>query len=521
MINPRKTYTSAEQGRASRHAQVSAIRKDDKKRNLRQRRGLDEADTLSLQQIDPEKLTGWSHVVMFCAKRAEMDAEMMQNLQDALHNIRILSSCPVDEVAHRIVMSGVMHMARALVENPLYRDKESMMLDLAALITNVTYSTNGMRTETIVQCGCLHALAYLFNTTTIPSVLDQVMLAFVNILDDSDVYALMLLGGEGEMAGFLNRFLCDLFPIDALASIPELRLEHGGWVLRAICKHPHTVTLETATRFLPWAVRVVEMLMARGGESKLSHSNQITLNNLFLSLDELTTSHTELRLPLLQEAQVDRHMLRVLQDDEFAREAIPGAAEALVAYTNGEAAYTDAILAHGALPVMLERMAASFLESKRTVIALLWGISNILAGTHQQIQQALDLDVLGRVLALAAATGSSDALEEVGFCLANVACAGSEAQVDVLVKHPGAMGMMVRLLREQRHVQLRSRILDALDRILACGLDGSSENKYMSALEEAGVDAALEQISNGGGGRGDEWAKTAKLLQDYFDEEED
>lgn len=515
MKQGKQPATATERGRKARHDATNAIRKEDKQRAMRNFRQLDEGEQAATQ-LNPELLPEWVHVIMFCAKQTRMDVTMSKKLTDAIHHIRVLSSCPVDEAAHHIVMSGVMHMLRATVMNPLFAQMESMLLDIASIITNVTYSTNALRTKAIVQCGCLDALVHLLHTSPFSSVVDQAMMGMVNILDDSPTHRQLLIDDDGV---FLDTFLRNLFPLEAIPAMTDVRLEHGGWVLRAFCKGPPSLPLQVAKRIMPLVLCMTECILAR--PVSLAKTLQVTLNNLFFTMDYLTDSpeHVSLRTELLQRG-MDRHMMFVIGSD-FDPEVVHGASEALLSFTNGLPEHTDLVLEHGVLPVIFNRVISGggSPDAKKVHRVLMWGLSNICAGTPAQIQKVLGADMIPFMIAVAHSTGSSDVRDEVGFGFANLACSGLEQQVDFMIKQPNVPSTMVRLLKEQRTPELQMRMMEGFARILLFGVVGT-ENMYVDMLEEAGLEDVLLSLANQHGNEIIS-AEASRLLEEYFCEGDD
>jgi len=148
----------------------------------------------------------------------------------------------------------------------------------------------------------------------------------------------------------------------------------------------------------------------------------------------------------------------------------------------------------------------------------LWCLSNITAGTSEQIQMVLDAGLMPEVI-LRCDEGNWTVRKEALWTLAN-ACLGGSASVQVLVEL-GALPALVNGLNIQEP-SLVSCVLDAIETMLKKGAtladEVGGENRVCGLVEECGGLSKLEELQDDE--NEDVYSKAVRILEGYFEVEE-
>jgi len=154
-----------------------------------------------------------------------------------------------------------------------------------------------------------------------------------------------------------------------------------------------------------------------------------------------------------------------------------------------ETDYTQHILEAGAVPCLRQLVAHSNREIQKEAC---WTLSNIAAGTVEQIQTVLDSGAVPSLVALASAKATDPEVKnEACWVVLNATSCGSDHQIEYLVKQ-GCVGVLGELLGETSMVMMA---LEGLERILQVGDDqvrrkpGPGANPYAALLATSRIEA--------------------------------
>jgi len=148
---------------------------------------------------------------------------------------------------------------------------------------------------------------------------------------------------------------------------------------------------------------------------------------------------------------------------------------------SGPDALTQVVLDAGYLDVM-EPFMNHFCTAQRKEI--IWSLSNILAGSVQQIEAVLSRDSLVRGLIDATSSGTQSIQQEATWCLGNATVDAVSTQIKKLADY-GAIEALCKLLSPaydlpEKHIEIIVEALDAFMKIY--GTDGY--NPYADRVEE-------------------------------------
>merc|ERR1712118_182548 len=177
---------------------------------------------------------------------------------------------------------------------------------------------------------------------------------------------------------------------------------------------------------------------------------------------------------------------------------------------------TQVILSCGALNHL-----PHFLHSKKSSLVkeACWLLSNVTAGTPDQIQAVIDVGLLSRVVELCLGGSSHMIRKEAFWTIANLAVGGRNDQIHVAVDL-GLIKALVEGLSFQGDAQLICAVIDGLSNVLKVGADHSAdgENRYLSLMEESDGSEKLEALQED---QNEEvYNRAMRVLQTYLEVED-
>jgi hypothetical protein len=185
----------------------------------------------------------------------------------------------------------------------------------------------------------------------------------------------------------------------------------------------------------------------------------------------------------------------------------------------GTAEQTQAALDMGALAAVRDIMESS--SDPSVLKECCWAISNVTAGTPAQIQSVLEIGLCPYLLNLME-EGQFEVRKEVTWTITNAISGGNDEQVKYLMKE-GFLKASVDLL-PSHDVKVVTLCLEAIQRALKIGdcimnKTGCDSNPYALALESNGGLECLEDLQNHAHKKIHDMA--ASLLDTYFEGEEE
>merc|ERR1711937_95875 len=177
---------------------------------------------------------------------------------------------------------------------------------------------------------------------------------------------------------------------------------------------------------------------------------------------------------------------------------------------------TQVILSCGALAHL-----PHFLHAKKSnlVKEACWLLSNITAGTPDQIQAVMDAGLVSKVLDLCLGGATHLVRKEAFWTIANLAVGGRPDQIHVAVDL-GLIKALVEGSSFQGDAQLICAVIDGLSNVLKVGADTSAdgENRYMALMEEIEGSTKLEDLQED---QNEEvYNRAMRVLQTYLEVED-
>lgn len=150
-----------------------------------------------------------------------------------------------------------------------------------------------------------------------------------------------------------------------------------------------------------------------------------------------------------------------------------------------------------------------------------WAISNITAGTREQIQAVINAELIPGVISMLQ-TGDFDIKKEAAWAISNATSGGSPQQIEYLVQC-GCLKPMVELMSIS-DAKIAGVCLEAMENILKAGQakqreNGLSENPCCALIEQAEGLAKIEALQEDP--NEEVYLKAMHILETYFPLEED
>lgn len=182
----------------------------------------------------------------------------------------------------------------------------------------------------------------------------------------------------------------------------------------------------------------------------------------------------------------------------------------------GDDSQTQAMLEPNPLPALLGTLLCQRKSLRKETC---WTVSNITAGTPQQIQLVIDANLIPPLVNVLK-EDQFDVQKEAAWAISNITSGGTDNHIRFLVSQAciPALCVMVKC----GDVKMIMVVLDALDNVLKIGkkdAQGTEDNQYADLVEECGGLDTLEDLQRHE--NEDIYEKSVKLLQDYFESEED
>mmetsp|Transcript_46770 Transcript_46770/g.41841 ORF Transcript_46770/g.41841 Transcript_46770/m.41841 type:complete len:633 (+) Transcript_46770:210-2108(+) len=176
---------------------------------------------------------------------------------------------------------------------------------------------------------------------------------------------------------------------------------------------------------------------------------------------------------------------------------------------------TQAVLDAGYLDV-IQPWANHFCSSIRREV--MWSFSNILAGSHQQIESLISRDTLLNAIMNAGMYGAIGVKKEAAWCICNAMADAITQQKKSLVEH-GAIEVLAGMLKPQHNIKESALVLviEGLEGILGIYGKAGSMNPYADMFEELeGLDH-LERIQADENLSEDAYNAIIMLMRKYYD----
>jgi len=422
------------------------------------------------------------------------------------------------------------------------RDKEiwnQLQFEAAWVVTNIAASTSEY-THFVCHHGAIEAFVDLFRSTQNPEIADQAIWGLGNIAGDSRNLRDRILE-----TGFLKDLTTNLQHFD-------LNLQRNSvWLISNMCRWESSMQVAHINYIAPVLCKFLReskdvdilrdslwtfsYLASNPSEPVLTYLVQQTqVISICLKLLHQEVAKYQIALNQLESQSKKQRNAIQAQPQQSANQAQapqPSITKAAMFKMN-DSIYrpclrflgsllsenddaTQAVLDAGYLDV-IEPFANHFIPHMRK--ETMWAFSNILAGTHQQIEAVISRDDLLRSIINAGTCGKAQIQKEACWCIANAVCDSISEQKKKLID-AGALRVLANTLKSGNtlnDVQICT-IVEALDVFLA--LYGDNFNPVADMVEELRILDYLEERQGDDRLHEETFNAIVTLMQKYWPEE--
>lgn len=486
-----KVAVDADEGRRRREDNMVEIRKNRREENLQKKRreGLQSA----AQQL-PSSGAGAAPFDKKLDSLPQMVAGVYSDdgvaqLESTTHFRKLLSierNPPIEEV----VQSGVVPR---LVEFLGRDDYPQLQFEAAWALTNIASGTSE-NTKVVIDHGAVPIFVKLLASPS-DDVREQAVWALGNIAGDSPKCRDLVLG-QGALLPLLAQF-------NEHAKLSMLR--NATWTLSNFCRGKPQPSFDQTRPALPTLERLI-------------HSNdEEILTDACWALSYLSDGTND-KIQAVIEAGVCPRLVELLLHSSPS--VLIPALRTVGNIVTGDDLQTQCIIDHQALPCLLNLLTQNYKKSIKKEAC--WTISNITAGTKEQIQAVVQANIIAPLVHLLQ-NAEFDIKKEAAWAISNATSGGSHDQIKFLVSQ-GCIKPLCDLLvcPDPRIVTV---CLEGLENILKVGEAEKNlgttggVNAYAHMIEESD---GLEKIENLQSHDNNEiYEKAVKILETYWVEDDE
>ncbi len=346
-------------------------------------------------------------------------------------------------------------------------------------------------TAHVVDAGAVRPLvAGMMSGDT--NVRDQCLWCLGNIAGDCSKYRDLLLGTEGALSAlFLN--------IQQPASLQLLR--NATWALSNFCRGKPSPSPEAVRALLPALAYL------------LNHEDKETLGDAAWGVSYLTDGDEATVQAFVDTPGVLTRCVALMEHAEST--IVTPALRIMGNVISGSDRQTQAAVEAGALRAIAPLLSHSKKTLRREAC---WAVSNVAAGTVDQISALMSVPgLIAGVLGLLR-SGEFAVRKEAAWVMSNIATTGSATHVHALVALRVADPLCDIIKCGDARIQCL--VLDCIKTILTVGAAGGSSNPFADVFEEAGLLDRLEDVQSGQC-HSDVYERAVGLIERFFGVDED
>lgn len=488
--NRYKVAVDADEGRRRREDNMVEIRKNKREESLQKKRREGLQSTQQFAASVPPASGSDKKIESIPALVAGVFSDDPTAQLDSTTQFRKLLSIernpPIDEV----VQSGVVPR---LVEFLARDDFPQLQFEAAWALTNIASGTSD-NTRVVIDHGAVPIFVKLLASPS-DDVREQAVWALGNIAGDSPKYRDLVLQ-NGALMPLLAQF-------NDHAKLSMLR--NATWTLSNFCRGKPQPSFEQTKPALPTLQRLIH-----------STDDEI-LTDACWALSYLSDGTND-KIDAVIEASVCPRLIELLLHPSPS--VLIPALRAVGNIVTGDDVQTQTIIDHQALPCLLNLLTNTHKKSIKKEAC--WTISNITAGTNNQIQHVINAGIIVPLIELLQ-TAEFDIKKEAAWAISNATSGGSHEQIKYLVSQ-GCIKPMCDLLvcPDPRIITV---CLEGLENILKVGESEKTMgntgdvNPYAQMIDDA---EGLEKIENLQSHDNNEiYEKAVKILETYWIDDDD
>jgi len=417
-------------------------------------------------------------------------AERLRATIEFRRMLSVEDSPPIENV----IKSGVVPR---LMQFLSYSNEQKLQFEAAWTITNIASGTTA-HTKCVVEYGGINCFVNLLRSPN-AEVREQAVWALGNIAGDSPEYRDLVLKTNNSMH-LLIQILTATQPTPKLTMI-----RNATWCMSNFCRGKPKPNFDQIREGIP----VLTKLLMQNDPEVLTDACWA----LSYVTDDQTQGNKKIQF-VIQQPGLCQRLIYLLQHGTNVVK-IP-ALRTIGNIVTGDDGQTQAMLEHNPLPALLGTLLC---QKKSLRKETCWTVSNITAGTPQQIQLIIDANLIPPLVNVLK-EDQFDVQKEAAWAISNITSGGTDNHIRFLVAQACIPALCVML--KCGDVKMIMVVLDALDNILKIGKKdarGTEDNQYADLVEECGGLDTLEDLQRHE--NEDIYEKSVKLLQDYFESEED
>jgi len=379
-----------------------------------------------------------------------------------------------------------------------FESEEKLQFEAAWTITNIASGTTS-HTKCVVDHG---GIGHFVNLLSSPNaeVREQAVWALGNIAGDSSEYRDLVLRTGNSM----QRLIHILTNNQVTPKMSMIR--NATWCMSNFCRGKPKPNFDQIKACVPVLAKLV-----------MQNDSEVLTDSCW-ALSYVTDDQTQGNIKIqsvVQQSGICARLIYLLQHGNNSVQ-VP-ALRTIGNIVTGDDKQTAIVLAANPLPALLGTLSCQRKSLRKETC---WTISNVTAGTPQQIQQVIDANLIPSLVSILK-EDAFDVQKEAAWAIANITSGGTKEHIRFVVSQatiPAMCGIL-----KCSDAKMIMVVLDALENILKVGLadanEGNGENAYADIVEECGGLDTLEELQRHE--NEEVYEKSVKLLQDYFESEED
>lgn len=452
----------AKELRRRREEDSFQLRKQKRDDVLSKRRTINEQTTITASLSDEEDIPSNNYegtIDQDIIDALIQDSDMQLLLESAQKTRKILSKESLPQFDEAI-KSGLMPRFIELLDK---HDQPLIQFEVAWILTNICSGTTE-QTRPVVEHGAIPKLVGLMNSPDI-RVVEQSVWALGNIIGDGALYR-----DEVIKYGFVPALLSLIKPEMELSF-----LRNETWVLVNICRNKEP----------PPKFEIIQQLIP-------ALDYLIQLSDLAILIDAAwAVSYIAELGPLYSQLIIDSNLVAkmapLLTHSEIKIQT--AAIRALGSVVTGNEIQTQAVIDTGSLTYLLHIFADK--HKDRIIKEALWFVSNITAGSPDQIQAVIDSNLIPDVV-WHLANGDISQQKEALWTIYNISLSGTLKQLEYLVAQGAVSGLCGVLGIKDNGVVKNA--LEALNCILSVCYSENPE--ITTVIEECGGLDKIEELQS-------------------------